>query len=125
MVGVLTRRYATSKLKNLRTTKVVRGFIINECFMITDHVYANVIDELFHERIVPYLGMAETQMALKETELVYKRLCVHEPAKEHLSLLYERFLSTYECIRRPDSKQAVLDCIHFLNTEVRRNPALF
>jgi len=93
--------------------------------MIADHVYADVIDELFRERIVPYLGMAETQKALKETELVYKKLCDHEPAREYLSLLYERFLSTYEFIRRPDSKQAVLDCIHFLNMEVRRNPALF
>ena len=90
----------------------------------SQEVAAEGIDELFRERIVPYLGTAETRKALEETEWVYQSLCDQEPAKESLSLLYHEFLSAYEFIRKPESKQAILDCIQFLNTQVRNNPAL-
>ena len=93
-------------------------------FMITSQVDAKVIEELFRERIIPYLGTAETQKALRETEWVYRSLCDQEPAKENLSFLYQKFLSAYEFIRSAASKQATLDCIQFLNTQVRNNPAL-
>jgi hypothetical protein len=92
--------------------------------MTQDHVDTNVIEELFDARIVPYLGTAETEKAVKETELVYKSLCNHQPVKENLGFLYQKFLSTYEYARQPASRQVILDCLQFLNSAVRNNPAL-
>jgi hypothetical protein len=92
--------------------------------MIADHVDTRVVEELFREQIIPHLGTAETAKALKATESVYQSLCDREPAKENLSYLYQKFLSTYEYVRQPASRQAVLDCIQFLNSAVRKNPAL-
>jgi hypothetical protein len=82
------------------------------------------IDEIFRERIVPYLGMAETEKALHETELIYKALCDETPAKENVGFLYQEFFSTYEFLPGSAAKQAVLDCIEFLNHEVSKNPGL-
>jgi hypothetical protein len=89
-----------------------------------DHVDTKVVEELFRERIIPYLGTAQTEKAVKATESVYKSLCGHQPAKENLSFLYQKFLSTYEYVRQPASRQAILDCIQYLNSAVRNNPAL-
>ncbi len=92
--------------------------------MITSQVDADAIEELFRERIIPYLGTAETQKALTETEWVYRSLCDHQPARENQGFLYQKLLAAYEFIRPAAAKQATLDCIQFLNTQVRNNPAL-
>jgi hypothetical protein len=92
--------------------------------MIADQLDTNVVEELFREQIIPYLGTAETAKAVKATESVYKSLCGRQPARENLSFLYHKFLSTYEYVRQPASRQAVLDCIQYLNSAVRNNPAL-
>jgi hypothetical protein len=94
-------------------------------FMITSQIDSHVIDEIFRERIVPHLGTAETQKALKETELIYRSLCHQTPARENVGFLYRKFLSTYEFVAGSASKQTALDCIQFLNNEVSKNSALF
>lgn len=91
---------------------------------MANHIDNHTIEEIFRDRIAPYLGTAETQKALRETELIYQTLCHQVPARENVSFLYHEFLSTYEFIAGWESKQAVLDCVEFLNNEVSKNPAL-
>ncbi len=92
--------------------------------MFPEQIEHNIIEELFVERIVPHLGTAETAKAVQETEFIYKSLCNRQPVKESLGFLYQKFFSTYDYARQPASKQVILDCLQFLNSAVRNNPAL-
>ena len=84
----------------------------------------HLIDELFCKIIIPLLGTAETQEALRETKWIYESLCNHEPARENLGCLYQNFLQTYELVKERAAKQTTLDCIAFLNTKASTDPVM-